>query len=219
MRVVDIGGYSLELCGGTHVQATGEIGLFKILSETAIAAGTRRIEAVVGESVLSLLDANFNVLQDLAQRLSCKTDEVSERVEALLDQRMTLEKKVKRFEQKEVATQADRLAEQAQDRDGLDWVVAQVEVDAPASMRGLAVQIAKKMGPGVVILGGIFGDGVNVLALCSPEAIAAGHKAGDIVRDIMGQLGGRGGGKPDFAMGGAKNSKDFAKVLRNYLRL
>ncbi len=217
VRVVDIGGYSLELCGGTHVGATGEIGLVKIVSESAIAAGTRRIEAVAGQTAYSLMESNYDLLITLSQKLSCKPQELEARFASLLDQRKALEKELRGARKKDVAALADDLAANASEKIGIHWVAAKVDVADPDEMRKLAVDVSQKLTAGVVALGGDFGGKASVLALCSPEAIKAGHKAGDIVRELAGQLGGKGGGKADFAMGGGKEPGKLEKVLADFL--
>nr|WP_269539640.1 alanine--tRNA ligase [Cerasicoccus sp. TK19100] len=214
VRVVDIGGYSKELCGGAHVRATGELGLFKIKHESAIAAGTRRIEAVCGESAFELATQNFAELHHMANKLSCKPAEIEERLEKLLNQNKDLEKQLRAMEQKQAAAQGGNLIDTAVEKDGLKWLAGKVSVANPNDMRGLGVDLQKKLGPSVVILGGVFGPKVTVLALCSPEAIAAGHKAGDIIRDLTAKLGGKGGGKPDFAMGGGSDASALDGALK-----
>ncbi len=213
VRVVDIGAYSLELCAGTHSRATGEIGFFKILSESAIAAGTRRIEAIVGESSFDYIEEQIGSLHAVSQQLSCPPGEVNSRLEALLKEKATLQKELKKFQQKASANQATDLADDAQDREGLKWVVKKVQVANPNDVRALAVQISKSIGEGVVVLAGVFGDKVTVLALSTPQAIEAGHKAGEIVKALTAKLGGSGGGKPDFAMGGAKDVEGLDTAL------
>jgi len=213
VRVVDIGQYSLELCAGTHARATGEIGFFKILSETAIAAGTRRIEAIVGHASFNFIEQQIGSITEVSQKLSCPPAEINQRVENLLKEKATLETELKKFQQKASASKASDLSDDAEERDGLNWVVKQVEVSNPNDMRTLAVQISKSIGEGVVVLGGVFGDKVTVLALSSKQAIEAGHKAGDIVKTLAAKLGGSGGGKPDFAMGGAKDAEGLRSAL------
>ena len=213
VRVVDIGEYSLELCGGTHARATGEIGFFKILSESAIAAGTRRIEAIVGDTSFDYIEEQMGSLHEASSKLACPPSEVNARLESLLKDKADLEKELKKFHQKASANEASDLAGSAEERDGLKWVVEQVQVANPNDMRTLAVQISKSIGEGVVVLGGVFGDKVTVLALCSNAAVEAGHKAGEIVKALTAKLGGSGGGKPDFAMGGAKDAKGLKAAL------
>ena len=117
-------------------------------------------------------------------------------------------------QQKASAGQASDLAENAIEKNGLKWVVKKVQTKNPNEMRGLAVQISKAIKEGVVVLGGVFGGKVTVLALATPKAIEEGHKAGDIVKTITSKLGGSGGGKPDFAMGGAKDAEGLDAALK-----
>tara|TARA_B100000965_G_scaffold406469_1_gene445582 strand:+ start:377 stop:3049 length:2673 start_codon:yes stop_codon:yes gene_type:complete len=217
VRVVDIGGFSKELCGGTHVYSTGEIGLFKILSETAISAGTRRIEAVSGSGAYKLAQQTFSELHGLARKLSCKPEELENRLSALIDQRSELEKELKRLNQKGAAALADELANKTQEKDGLSWVIEPVTVSSSNDLKPLAMQVFKKLDKGGVVLGASFEDKVTVLALCSQEAIDAGHKAGDIIRKVCTELGGKGGGKPDFAMGGGKDIEKLPEALKQAL--
>ncbi len=215
VRVVDIGKYSLELCGGTHTKATGEIGFFKIVSESAIASGTRRIEAITGRASQDYVEVQFNTLAKLSHKLSCAPNEVGERVDALLSEKSSLEKAFKKLRQKDSARLAADLARAGEERNGLKWLVRKVQTPSPQEMRQLAVQISRALGEGVVILGGVFAKKVVVLALCTPAAIAAGVKAVDLVQSISGKLGGTGGGKADFAMGGGKNTALLETVLKD----
>ncbi len=217
VRVVDIGGYSKELCGGTHVRATGEIGLVKIISESGIAAGTRRIEAACGEAAFELAGRTFDRLAALAEALKCPVAEVEEKLESLAHQRKELEKELKRMRQKASAGQADELLASAGELEGgLKLVKAVVDAPDPNELRGMATGLGKKIGEGVVLLAAAFGDKVSICATASPGAIAAGYKAGDIIRDLTAKLGGKGGGKPDFAMGGAPDEGKLDEVLKAY---
>ncbi len=213
VRVVDIGGYSRELCGGTHVSTTGEIGLIKIVAEMAIAAGTRRLEVVAGQAALDHIAAHEAALSAVSHALSAGPADVAKKLDALLAQKAELEKKLKAFEQKAAAGIADELAAKAVTQDGLKFVSAVVAVDSPDALRALGAQILAKLGEGVVQLGAAIGDKASVAAFCSPAAIKAGKQAGQIVRDLCTKLGGKGGGKPDFAMGGGKDTAKLAEVL------
>ena len=213
VRVVDIGGYSLELCGGNHVSATGEIGLVKIVGESAIAAGTRRIEAVAGQTAYALMESNYDLLMTMSNKLSCKPQELEARLTSLMEQRSVMEKKLQGARQKDFTTLAGELASRATKKDGIQWVAAKVDAADPDEMRKLAMQVLKKLPGGVVILGCDFAGKASVLAMCSVDAVSAGHKAGDIVRKLAAQLGGKGGGKADFAMGGGKDPKKLEKAL------
>lgn len=216
VRVVDVGGFSVELCGGTHVQATGQIGPFRIKSESAISAGTRRIEAICGHAALKAISENFQELSMVARKLSCQPNEVLKRISQHIEEKAAIEKELRKYQQKGAAAQTVDLLAKAQSIDGLSWIVSKVDVANPNDMRGLAVSLSQKIGPGCVVLGGIFGDKANILALCSPEAIAKGLAAGQIVQELTAKLGGKGGGKPDFAMGGASNIGALEETLANY---
>jgi alanyl-tRNA synthetase len=231
-------GYSMELCGGTHVRHTGDIGLFKILHESAIAAGVRRIEAVAGDKAIEAAHSLEQKAKDLSRELGqiagkpvpmiemlvsnptiaevqALEHRIRELESALTDQKAAIEKARRAEQQKNAAGLADELAAAALAKGALKFIVA--VVDAPAgSLRDIATQAGKKIGPGVVVLGCSADGKTGVVALCSPEAIAAGHAAGKIVGDLCAQLGGKGGGKPDFAQGGGKDAAQLAAVLRAF---
>jgi alanyl-tRNA synthetase len=213
VRVVDMGGYSRELCGGTHVTTTGEIGLIKIASESAIAAGTRRIEAVAGQAAHDFVNTEESALAAVGAHLSAGPLDVVKKLETLLAHQKELEKKLKAFEQKASASLADDLAGKATERDGLKFVTATATVETPEALRALGAQIAAKIGEGVVVLGAAFGEKATVVAFCSPAAVQAGRQAGKIVNELSLKLGGKGGGKPDFAMGGGRDVAQLASVL------
>lgn len=213
VRVVDIGGYSKELCGGTHSRATGELGFFKITQETAISAGNRRIEAYCGHSAHNMAVDYFNRMQHMATTLSCKPNDIEKRLNTLLEQRQELEKKLRGLEQKGASEQGGALLDKAVERDGLKLLAGKVSVANPGDLRGLAVDLSKKLGPSVVVLGSSTGDKVTLVALCTPEAIEKGFKAGDVIRDLAPKVGGKGGGKPDFAMGGGKDASALDGAL------
>ncbi len=213
VRVVDIGGYSVELCGGTHVQTAGEIGLIKIVSESAIAAGTRRIEAVAGAAAYTFVTEHEAVLRAVSGKLNAGPLDVNTKLDALLAQKAAIDLKLKAFEQKAAANQAEDLIANAVERDGLRWISSKVVAANPNALRALGSQIIGQLEDGVVILGAAFGEKVSVVAFCSPAAIAAGHQAGKLVSERSIALGGKGGGKPDFAMGGGRDSSKLDDVL------
>jgi alanyl-tRNA synthetase len=214
VRVVDIGGYSRELCGGTHVSTAGEIGLIKIVAEMAVAAGTRRIEAVAGQAAIDFIATREAALAAVNAHLGAGTADVTKKLEALLAHQKEIEKQLKAFQQKALAGLADELAAKATTRDGLKFVSAVVPVEDQESLRSLGSQVLAKLGEGVVQLGAAMGDKASLVAFCSPAAIKAGHAAGKIVQTLTTQLGGKGGGKPDFAMGGGKDVAKLAEILQ-----
>ncbi len=213
VRVVDIGGYSRELCGGTHVSTAGEIGLIKVVAEMAVAAGTRRIEAVAGQAAIDLINAREAALAAINAHLGAGTADVTKKLEALLAHQKELEKQLKAFQQKALAGLATELAAKATVRDGLKFVSAVAPVDDQEALRSLGSQVLGLLGEGVVQLGATYGDKASLVAFCSPAAIKAGHAAGKIVQTIAAQIGGKGGGKPDFAMGGGKDIGKLAEIM------
>ncbi len=214
VRVVDAGGYSRELCGGTHVSTTGEIGLVKIVSEGAVAAGTRRIEAVAGQAAYDHVAVLEAQLAATAAKLGVPQSQLDQKLDSLLVQKAEADKKLKAFEQRAAAALATELAAKTIDKDGIPHVSAVVTVEAPEALREIGSQVLAKLGEGVVILGAAFGtEKVSLVAFASPAAIKAGHQAGKIISALTAQLGGKGGGKPDFAMGGGKDASKLAEVL------
>jgi len=213
VRVVDIGGYSKELCGGTHVTTTGEIGVIKIAAEMAIAAGTRRIEAVAGQPALDFITHREAALAAVSAHLSAGPVDVAKKLESLFAHQKEIEKQLKVFQQKAAAGIAEDLAAHATERDGLKFVTAVVSIDAPEALRSLGSQILAKIGEGVVTVGAVFEGRASLAVFCSPAAIKAGHQAGKRVSELAAQLDGKGGGKPDFAMGGGKDGAKLAEVL------
>jgi len=221
VRVVQIGGepaklngYSMELCGGTHVGTAGEIGLIKFVAEMAIAAGTRRIEAVAGQPAYDFVREEEDALHAVNHKLNAGAHDVAQKLDSLLAHQKELEKKLKAFEQKASAGLAEELAAKAVTRDGLKFVSGLVSASDIEVLRSIGSQVLHKLGEGVVTLGAVLGDRASLVAFCSPAAIKAGHQAGKIVQALSAQIGGKGGGKPDFAMGGGKDVSKLAEVLR-----
>jgi alanyl-tRNA synthetase len=217
VRIVDIGGWSRELCGGTHVRATGEIGLLKIVAESAIAAGTRRIEAVCGEAAADLVDRRFAIVADLAHAFAAKPEEVPERVHDLQQRLAGAEHALKGLKAAAQAGKAAGLRDELRRVGGLSVLAKPLHADNPNDLRSLAAKAFKELDADLVVAGCAFGDKVTVVALASAAAIAAGHRAGDIIRTLTAQLGGKGGGKPDFAMGGGTESGRLEPVLAEWL--
>ncbi|MEY4034689.1 MAG: alanine--tRNA ligase [Verrucomicrobiota bacterium] len=221
VRVVQVGGkatgldgWSMELCAGTHVRHTGEIGLFRITGENAIAAGVRRIEAVAGLAAYDRARSEAELLKALAAASNTPIGDLAKRFEALMEQANTLEKKLKSFRDKEAAVLAESLAGQAADRAGLKYVVSQVSMENPNDLRELGAKVAAKVGPSaVVVLAAVIAGKVSLIANCGPEAVKAGKQAGKIVTDACGKLGGKGGGKPDSAMGGGTDVSKVGEAL------
>ncbi|MBL4575107.1 MAG: alanine--tRNA ligase [Opitutaceae bacterium] len=215
VRVVDIGDYSVELCGGTHVSTTGEIGLTKIVSESGIAAGTRRIEAVAGDAAIEWIDGIHEKVKYVSQKLGASISNLEKKLDQFLEQKAQAEKSLKGIQQKESANLSAELAQKAELRDGITHVIAKVSVENPGELRALGNQVLSKLDNGVVILGASIDGKASIVAFCSAKAISAGIRAGDLIKSIAPQLDGTGGGKPDFAMGGGKSPEKLETVLSN----
>ena len=213
VRVVDIGGYSKELCAGTHTRTTGEIGFLKVVQESAIAAGSRRIEAVAGHAFARYFDTLSQATSTACQSIKCQPAELGPRVQELLDDRRQLQKQLTELRMGAASQGADSLAKHPRIINGTPWAIGKLEVANANELRSMGVRILKELGTGVVVLGAELEDKVSVVCLCSPEAIASGLNAGSILSGIAQKLGGKGGGKPDFAMGGARNEGNLKQVL------
>ena len=155
-----------------------------------------------------------DIIKAVNAKLNAGPQDVAKKLDALIAQKAELEKQLKVYQQKASAGLADDLAAKAVERDGLKFVSAVVTTDAPESLRSLGSQVLAKIGEGVVQLGASFGDKASVVAFCSPAAVKAGHQAGKLVQALSVQLGGKGGGKPDFAMGGGKEIAKLAEILK-----
>lgn len=214
VRVVDIGGYSKELCGGTHVRATGEIGLFTITQESAIAAGTRRLEAVVGHTAIARQLELKALATKLSKTLTVPTSEVLNRVDQLISEKSALEKELRAYKQKESANLAKTLVEKATEIDGVTWVREVISVENPGELRPLASQVLGVLKDGVVVLAARVNGKVSVVCMSSDAAQAQGIQAGAVIRSLTQTLGGKGGGKPDLAMGGAPDSPELAAIIK-----
>jgi alanyl-tRNA synthetase len=217
VRVVQIGGhpgrldgYSMELCGGTHTRATGEIGLFRIVAETAIAAGVRRIEAVAGlESYRRAWD-EARRLRALADKLNTPVGELEKRIENLLQQQKELEKQWRALQQKQAGEMARSLTAKARTINQVPVIIERVDADADT----LQAMINELKGcfQGVVVLGGAAQNAVTLMATVSP-AYTQRVQAGKILQQIAPITGGKGGGKPDFARGGGKEVSRLDEAL------
>jgi alanyl-tRNA synthetase len=180
----------------------------------AIAAGTRRIEAVAGQAALDFVAHEEAALKAVNARLNAGPHDVAQKLEHLLVHQKELEQKLKAFEAKASAALAGELAATAVNKDGLNWVSTVVTTDSPETLRSLGSQILHKIGDGVVQLGATFEGKVSLVAYCSPAAIKAGHQAGKLIGALTAKLGGKGGGKPDFAMGGGGDASKLPEVLK-----
>jgi alanyl-tRNA synthetase len=217
VRVVQIGGtptaldgYAMELCGGTHCRAVGEIGLFRILAENAIAAGVRRIEAVAGLEAYRQASDELALLKSIAGKVNAPVGELERRIESMLEQQRALDKRLRALAQQQAAQAARDLVARAQTVNGMPVIVARVDGDGDA-LQGLVNEL-KGQFKGVILLGGVAQGAVAFVASVSPE-FTARVQAGKLIQQIAPVVGGKGGGKPDNARGGGKETARIDEAL------
>ncbi|WP_352338196.1 alanine--tRNA ligase [Psychrobacter sp. 16-MNA-CIBAN-0192] len=204
--------FSIELCGGLHVERTGDIGLLKIISEGGIAAGIRRIEAVTGMNAVKYIQQSEQQLSELAGQLKVKRPEVAQRVRTMSEKQRELEKQLERLEQKIASAQAANLLDNVQTIAGTPVLISTLNGVDGKSIRTLMDDIKSKLPDSVIVLIGDK-DGQLALAASVAKSVMASVKAGDIIRHLAGELGGKGGGKPDYAQGGAPKVDNSAAVI------
>lgn len=204
--------FSIELCGGLHVERTGDIGILKITSESGIAAGVRRIEAVTGMNAVKYLQQGDQQLSELAGRLKVKRPEIAQRVQTMADKQRELEKQLERLEQKMASAQAANLLDDVQNIADVPVLISTLSGVDGKSIRTLMDDIKSKLPDSVIVLIGDK-DGQLALAASVAKSVTNRIKAGDIVRHLAGELGGKGGGKPDYAQGGAPKPDNSAAIV------
>lgn len=212
VRVVRMGDFSMELCGGTHVKATGDIGLFRITSEGGIASGVRRIEVVTGEAAVRYTQQQQSVLQQIAGELKTEPSSVAEKVQQLQHKFRELERKNEQLQQKLAQQAGGGLIAQAVDINGVKAIIAELDQADPKSLRGLVDDLKNQMGSGIVLLGTANGDKVSLIAGVTTD-LTSKVKAGDIVNQAANVVGGKGGGRPDMAQAGGSLPEQLNEAL------
>jgi alanyl-tRNA synthetase len=211
VRVLDIGS-SRELCGGTHVQRTGDIGLFKVVSEGGVAAGVRRIEAVTGANALAYLQSLESTVAQAAAMLKAPTADLNQRMAQVLDQVKALEKEMSALKGKLASFQGDELLTQAVDVKGVKLLVAKLEGADAKTLRDTMDKLKDKIKTAVVVLAAVDGEKVNIAAGVTSDSVGK-VKAGELANFVAQQVGGKGGGKPDMAMAGGTNAAALPAAL------
>jgi alanyl-tRNA synthetase len=212
VRVLDIGS-SRELCGGTHVARTGDIGLFKIVAEGGVAAGVRRVEAVTGEGALAYLQGLEAQVQSAAAALKAPVPELVARIEQTQQRVRELERELDGLKAKLASAKGDELAAQAVDVQGLRVLAARLDGADAKTLRETVDRLKDKLGRAVVVLASVEGSKVQLCAGVTPDAVARGLKAGELVNAVAQQVGGKGGGKPDLAMAGGNDASRLGEAL------
>jgi len=212
VRVISLSDFSKELCGGTHTARTGDIGLFKIVAESSVAAGIRRIEAITGESAVSHVQRLSEVLQKAAEMVKDKPETVVDRLEKIISDQKKLEKQVEQLRTAVAAKSAEDTAEEIKEINGIKVIVKKVAVEKPSVLRDLADRFKDKIKSGVVVLGSISGPRVLLIAGVTKDLVDRYH-AGEIIKQVAVEVGGSGGGRPDMAQAGGTRPEKLDQAL------
>jgi alanyl-tRNA synthetase len=215
VRVVSIGDYSSELCGGTHLKNTSQIGLFKILSEGGVAAGVRRIEAITGRAVYKYILDKENDIQDICTVLKTKEQNLSQRVGAILEENKNLAKELHDVKSKVSLQSADTILDSKVDIEGVNLITYKLENTDMETLRETADNLRDKLGSGVVVLANIADDKVNFVVTATKDVIDRGIHSGNIVREVSKIAGGKGGGRPNMAQAGASDVTKVDEALNS----
>lgn len=213
VRVVSVGEFSKELCGGTHVRNSGQIGLFKVISETGVAAGVRRIEAITGFNALKQIENKENVIKEASKTLKCSEKDLMHKLSATIQELKEKEKEITELKSKLVKDVENEIVKEAKEVKGVSYVAYKLaDLDGNA-LRDLADKVRNKMGEGVVVLSSAIEDKVQFVTMVSKEAVAKGAHAGKIIKEVATVAGGGGGGRPDMAQAGGKLPEKVDEAL------
>ncbi|MFK5970557.1 MAG: alanine--tRNA ligase [Candidatus Marithrix sp.] len=214
VRVLSIGKFSTELCGGTHVKQIGDIGLFKIVAETGIAAGVRRIEAITGENALNWVTNVETTLQNISNNLKTNLESVEERVGQVLEQNRSLEKELSRLQTKLASSQGSDLVNQAIEIKGIKLLATSIDNVDMKQLRTIADQLKSKLATGVILLAGVKDNRISLVAAVTAD-LTSKIKAGELMKHVATQVGGKGGGRPDMAQGGGSELDKLPETLQS----
>ena len=214
VRVLSMGDFSVELCGGIHASNTGDIGLFKIVSEGGIAAGIRRIEAVTGEAAIAALHDQEALLAETASLVKSDAASVATKVSALVSHSKQLEKEIQQLKDKLAAQESAGLINKAQEINGVKVLVTKLEGADNKALRGMVDELKNQLGSGIVVLGNVSGDKVGLIAGVTKD-LTGKVKAGELVNLVAQQVGGKGGGRPDMAQAGGTDAAALPAALES----
>jgi alanyl-tRNA synthetase len=213
VRVVNMGGWSIELCGGTHLDNTAKVGPFRIESEYSVASGVRRIEAITGKETLAEMDRTRQRIYDACSLLKTKPAELATKLETQVEEIRALKKAVETYKAKEAAGEVDRFLFSAHNIGDVKVLTTVVPGADPNKLRQMGDMLRDKEPKVAAVLAAVNDEKITFLAVCGKEAIAKGIKAGDLVKTVCTAAGGSGGGKPDSAMGGGKDATKVDNAL------
>jgi alanyl-tRNA synthetase len=215
VRMVSIGDYSRELCGGTHSHHTGDIGPFKIVAESSVAAGIRRIEALTGTGALEYIQNQEKTLKETAVLLRAAPQDLAGRVEKLLAQQKELEKEIERVKSQAMSRQFVPTGQDIREINGLKVLSQQVDVDSAKDLRVMLDNLKNQIKSGVIVLGAEAADGKAMLICGVTKDLTDKYHAGEIIKELSAKVGGKGGGRPDMAQGGGPHSKKIKEALES----
>ena len=218
VRVIALDTFSKELCGGTHTDLTGNIGLFKIVSESSVASGVRRIEALTGRAAVSHVQAAAKIVQDAAGMVKERPENLVKRITAILSAQRSLEKEVEKLKSQMAAKSADTIEEDVRTVDGVNVVAKKVAVDNPAALRDLADKFRDKIKSGVVVLGAENNGKALLIAVVTKDLLDRFH-AGNIIKAVAAAVGGGGGGRPDMAQAGGSQPENLDAAMAKVVEI
>lgn len=213
VRVVKAGDFSTEFCGGTHVKNSGEIGLFKIISESSVASGVRRITAITGSNLIAHVYKTDALMSFVAGLLKTSANEIETRLTDIVEESKAKDKTIKALEDELAKMKSAEVLSAPQDIDSLAFYCGTLNDVAPDALRSMGDDLKTKGDNVVAVIAGVNGDKANIVAVCGKDAIAKGVKAGDVVREVAKLAGGGGGGRPDSAMAGCKDVSKLGSAM------
>ncbi|WP_387692207.1 alanine--tRNA ligase [Photorhabdus sp. RM71S] len=212
VRVLSMGDFSTELCGGTHANRTGDIGLFRIIAESGTAAGIRRIEAITGKKALESVHQQVDLLQDIAQLVKSDIHSLSEKVRVTLDRTKALEKELQQLKDQQAAQESSSLASKAKEVKGVKLLVSQLSNTEPKMLRTMVDDLKNQLGSAIIVLSTISDDKVSLIVGVTKD-LTAKIKAGELISSVAQQIGGKGGGRPDMAQAGGSDIEALPSAL------
>jgi len=218
VRVVRMGDFSTELCGGTHVLRTGDVGFFKILSDRSISADTRRVEALTGRAAVEYVQAKEQAMAELAVLLKATPEEIMDKARRLLERQKELEREIRDLRAKVASGQSRDLLEEAREIRGVRVLAAEVDLEDPKAMGDLSDRLKDRLGSGIVLLGSRSKEKV-ILTVSVSKDLQGRFPAGELMKEVSRAVGGKGGGRPHFAQGGGPEVERLPQAIETLYRL
>jgi alanyl-tRNA synthetase len=218
VRVISLSDFSRELCGGTHTERTGNIGLFKIISESSVASGVRRIEALTGPSAMAYVQQTTHRLQEAARMLKENPESLTPRIRKMMELLKSAEKEIELLKTRLLSSSLDKVEDEVKELNGLKIITKQVNAENPAALRELADRLKDKIGSGIVVLGSQTNGKVLLIAAVTKDLTARYH-AGKIIKQVASVVGGSGGGRPDMAQAGGTQPENLEKAIQKVFEI